>query len=693
MHDHKLIPYPRILTETGGYFCGDLGDPFAACFDGGNEHISFVADASLGAEEYTLCVHTDGAVVSASGEKGRVNGAATLAQLKRQYGKKLPCLTVRDSPRMPIRMVQICLGQVNAELRREWFARFVRKMAKLKITHIGLYFEWNFRFPSVPELCNPSYPNKDDMLFAQSEAHKYGIEIVPEFALMGHSQDLLELEAFADLRERPEKDDRIADAYYDSLCFTSPKVRQFVQGVLNDICDIFTGPIVHIGGDEVGRIGECASCSARARDVGKMGLYLDHLEFVSDILAQRGKKTGVWGDMLLMLSDNSPFWEGKDLELEYRAAAVERLKNLKDRIVIFDWWYAGVNKASVDFFRGLGLYTVACTSTNGCYVSAVNINQLENAKLLCDYAAQKECAGVMMCDWINYLGDHAEQQYPFYAAVSALGWSGCTSPVSVPSDGFLEAVSLQLYGVRDGALIDFWHFCGDFDSPLLSFYPEAERGLALRKYVFQNDDPLAFYLCLSHRLCGDNARRYGEEIKKLEAKAAALRFDLDDPYARFALLPVLLHKTLYESFGIVQDAQREYKQAAQMQYRDPKGCKAALMTCADILGRLDNVYARVVQYAENEYKRLGNDKAALVRLSALRQNLCKLTGFVRSLSDGHRPLPSFKNISGNLFSPPKCSEWNARELDWAAEKAEYRQYCVDNGKSWFCRPFDCYENH
>ena len=90
---------------------------------------------------------------------------------------------------------------------------------------------------------------------------------------------------------------------------------------------------------------------------------------------------------------------------------------------------------------------------------------------------------------------------------------------------------------------------------------------------------------------------------------------------------------------------------------------------------------------------MGSDKAAVVRLAALRQNVKKLVRFVRGLSDEHRPLPSFKNVFDNLFSPPKCSEWNVRELDWAAEKTEFRQYCVDNGKSWFCRPFDCFENH
>ena len=689
MQNYKLIPYPRKITERAGCFCAEIGNVFEVFLGGESEHISFVTDENLSREEYKLEIAESGITIASSGEKGRINGVSTLAQIVKQFGGKLPCVIIRDKPRLPIRMVQVCIGQVNAELRRDWIVRFVRKMAELKITHIGLYFEWNFRFPSVPQLSSAHYPDKSDMEFTQREAEKYGIEIVPEFALMGHSKDLLELEAFAELRECAE-DVCEAKASYDSLCFTSPEVRMFIKNVVNDICDIFHGELIHIGGDEVGHIGECPTCKKRGKEVGKMGLYLDYLEFVSELLEKRGKKMGVWADMLLMLTDDSPFWEGKDLELSFRAAAIERLKKLKDRIVIFDWWYVGVNKASVDFFLSLGLKVVACTSSNGCYASAVNFNQFYNSKILCDYAAERNCDGVMMCDWINYLGDHAEQQYPFYALLARLGWSGPTAAVD---DGFFDAVSLQLYGIKDKKLEGFWRFCGKFESPLLSFFPDSERGLALRKYVFHTDNPLAFYLCSRHYL-GSNAENYAKAVKECKKKADELRKEFgDDPYAEFALLPCLIHETLYDSFSVIDAAQTEYARAAQMQYRDEKSFAESLNKCADKLKELDGVYENTVKYAEAEYKLLGNDGPACVRLAALGKNLGKLVRFIRGLQDGHRPLPSFKNISDNLFSMPQCSEWNIRELDWAAEKAEFRAYSVDNGKSWFCRPFDCNENH
>lgn len=693
MNNYKLIPYPKKITETGGYFCGEVGDAFEACFGGGNGKISFAADGGMKYEEYRLEIAADGITISSSGEKGRFNAAATLVQLVRQFGDKLPCLVAEDAPLMPVRMVQVCIGQVNASLRRGWLARFIRKAAELKITHIGLYFEWNFRFPSAPWLDNPAYPDKDDMIFAQGEAKKYGIVIVPEFALMGHSKELLELEAFADMREC----DGVACAAtenYDSLCLTSPKTRAFITDIIDDICDIFTSELIHIGGDEVGQIGKCPTCAARKNEVGKMGLFLDYLEFVSSLLAERGKRTGVWGDMLSMLSDGSPFWEGKDLELPFRAAATERLAKLKDRLVIFDWWYAGVNKASVDFFLSLGLKVISCTSTNGCYASAPNWNQFNNAKLLCDYAAEKNCYGVMMCDWINYLGDHAEQQYAFYAELAALGWSGSAAPSSPETDGFFPAVSLQAYGVKDDKLVDFWRYCGDFYSPLLSFFPVTERGLALRKYVFHTDNPLGFYMQSVNYLGGKAAQEYGEAVKELSRRADALRKELGgDPYAQFILLPELIHRTLYGSFTTVEAAHEMYAAAAEKQYRDEKSFKENLKECADTLERLRSVYENAADYLDGEFELLGNDGPARVRMAALIKNLGKLIAFIRSLADGRRPLPSFKNISDNLFAPQQCSEWNIRELDWANEAPEYRQYSVDNGKSWFCRPFDCNENH
>lgn len=694
MNNYHLIPYPRKIKENTGFFCGNIGDSVAAYLDGGSEKIRFAPDSSFGQDKYRLDITGNGAVITAGSEKAKLYGAVTLGQLVRQFGKEIPCVTIEDSPLVPIRMVQVCLGQVNAEIRRDWFVHFIQRMAELKITHIGLYLEWNFCFPSVPQLNNPHYPNKEDMLFVQAEAKKFGIEIVPEFAFMGHSKDLLELEAFADIREFDRKCTCETEMTFDSLCLTHPKTRALIETAVNDICDIFTSELIHIGGDEVSHIGECITCRKRKNEVGTMGLYLDYIEFVSGLLAKRGKKTGVWGDMLLMLTDNSPFWEGKDLEPAHRAAAIERLCKLKKRIVIFDWWYVGVNKESIDFFRGLGLQVVACTSTNGCYVSAVNLGQLQNAQLLCEYALQAGCEGVMMCDWINYLGDHAEQQYVFYAAAACLGWSGANAHCVPGTDGFFDALGVNLYNTDGAKLKAFWNYEGNFNSELLSFYPEKERGLALRKYVFQTDNPLEFYERMKYRFDGETIEKYGTAIKKLKKYAADLGETFHrGKYASFVLLSVLLHETLYKSFVAIAKAEKEYSSAAEKQYTDFNAFYAELDSCVQKLEALDAIYAEAAEYVQSEYALLGNDGPARIRMEALRKNTEKLVSFVQSLKDGHRPLPSFKNIAENLFAAQRCSEWNAREIDWADEKTPYTSFCVDNGKSWFCRPFDCMENH
>lgn len=694
MKNYHLIPYPRKIKENTGFFCGNIGDSVAAYLDGGSEKIRFALDSSFGQDEYRLDITENGAVITAGSEKAKLYGATTLGQLVRQFGEKIPCLTIEDSPLASIRMVQICIGQVNAEFRRDWFVRFIRKMAELKITHIGIYFEWNFRFPSVPHLNNPHYPDRADMEYVQREASKYGIVIVPEFEFMGHSKDLLELEGYADIRECDKGASRETETNYDSLCLTHPKTRVLIERIINDICDIFTGDLVHIGGDELGHIGECAMCKKRKEEVGTMGLYLDFIEFVAELLSKKGKKTCIWGDMLLMLSDGSPFWEGRDCEPAFRAAAIERLRALKDRIVIFDWWYSGVNKASIDFFRGLGLQVVACTSSNGCIASSVNLGQLQNVRLLCEYALRNDCEGVMMSDWINYLGSHAEQQYVFYAAVACFGWSGVDTSCTPGSDDFYVALGENLYNTDGGKLKNFWRYAGCFDSELLSVYPEKERGLALRKYVFQTDNPLVFYLNMKNHFAGETIHKYGSAVKKLAKFASDLRKEHEqDEYIDFALLPVLLHETLFETFIAIEAAERAYMSAAEKQYYDKKGFYDSLYDCAENLKKLKDIYANVSRYVEKEYALLGNDGAARVRIVALLSNIDKLVAFIIDLQDGHRPLPSFKNISENLFAVQRCSEWNGRETDWANENSRYVSYCVDDGKSWFCRPFDGTENH
>ncbi len=700
MKKFKLLPYPKHLQEKEGVLHGDLYlknkidgavyDVIGEYFQGRDVPVLLSFDESFEEQEYALVIEKDEARITAAGELGLLYGATTLKQIVKQFGTELPCVEIHDKPLISFRMVQVSIGQANVRLRREWMIRFIRKMADMKITHIGLYFEWNFAFPSVPQLNNPFFTTAEDMKIYQAEAEKYHVTLVPQFALFGHSTDLLELEAFKDLRERPETDKEI-EGHYDSLCPTSEKTRAFIANIVEDICNIFTSDLIHIGGDEVGHIGECSLCKARKEKIGKMGIYVDYIDYVSQLLYNRGKKTAIWGDMLQMMLDGSVFWVNADQEPQFREKAIARLKQIADRLVVFDWWYAGVNKASILFFKELGLKTVSCTSTYSCMHSFINLGQMYAVQVNGEFAIEKDCYGLLMCDWISFLGAHAEQQYVFYAAIASLAWNGNT--FKDEGEEFYRAASKQVYGVDDDAFLDYINYTGLFNSPLLSLYPENERGLALRKYVFELDNPLTFYLQSKHYL-SDKREEYRSLIETLNEKKERLFAILSpDEYNEFLTLPKLIHETLYEHFVLLQKAEKAYEIAAKAQYCAKEDFVSSLRDCAENVLALDGVYERVQEYAQKEYALIGNDYVAVGRLEKMRKNIRKLSSFILSMADSRRPLPCFKNIGNTLFSAPRVTEFGIRELDWSAEREEYQNYPVDNGSSWFARPFNIFENH
>ena len=59
-----------------------------------------------------------------------------------------------------------------------------------------------------------------------------------------------------------------------------------------------------------------------------------------------------------------------------------------------------------------------------------------------------------------------------------------------------------------------------------------------------------------------------------------------DEYIDFALLPVLLHETLFETFVAIEAAERAYMSAAEKQYYDKKGFYDSLYDCAENLKKV-----------------------------------------------------------------------------------------------------------
>ena len=135
--------------------------------------------------------------------------------------------------------------------------------------------------------------------------HPWGIEVMPEIDMPGHVFALLA--AIPDLADPDEP----ADSYrsvqgYSNNALNPARERTYevVARLLDELCEMFPGPVLHIGGDEVDPRAWQASpeAVALAERIGAedaMGLQSHFLRRVQEMVRDRGRIMGGWDECAL----------------------------------------------------------------------------------------------------------------------------------------------------------------------------------------------------------------------------------------------------------------------------------------------------------------------------------------------------------------------------------------------------------
>lgn len=121
-------------------------------------------------------------------------------------------------------------------------------------------------------------------------ARKRGITVVPEIDLPGHSA--------AFISAYPE-----FGCSKDVVCPAQPELLPFLERILDEVCDVFPSPCIHLGGDEVNHAAwrECAACQRLMKDEGigdEASLQVWFERRLIDHLARRQRKAILWEDVL-----------------------------------------------------------------------------------------------------------------------------------------------------------------------------------------------------------------------------------------------------------------------------------------------------------------------------------------------------------------------------------------------------------
>lgn len=233
-HPSSLLPLPQKYQFNGKKFSGELTVE--------EKYVSQIEGAKFQEEAYHLLITKKGILLEATTPKGMYWGRQTLEQLKTTKNKKiyLPQCEITDWPAFRIRGFMHDVGRSYIpveELKRE-----ISLLSRYKINvfhwHLTENQAWRLESKRYPELNAPENMEREKGKFYTLEEARQLVEfckqhqvlLIPEIDMPGHSA------AFV----RTFKTD-----------MQSEKGTQILKDIIDEVCETFDVPYLHIGTDEV----------------------------------------------------------------------------------------------------------------------------------------------------------------------------------------------------------------------------------------------------------------------------------------------------------------------------------------------------------------------------------------------------------------------------------------------------------
>ncbi len=304
----------------------------------------FVYNPEIKPEAYTLAVSEQCVKVEASGLRGFNYAIQTVKQMLpvEVYGKEaasvawvMPCVVINDAPRFAYRGLHLdeCRHFFGIEeVKRYLDIMEVHKLNKLH-WHLTEDQGWRIEIKKYPRLTevgsirkgtcikkdftsHDGVPYGEGMWYTQDQirevvayAASKGIDVIPEVDLPGHM--VAALAAYPELgcTGGPYEVWTRWGVSEDVLCAGNEKVYEFLEDVLDEICELFPYEYIHIGGDECPKVRweSCPKCQAKIRQLGykdENGYKAEHylqgyvMSRIEKYLNEKGRRVIGWDEIL-----------------------------------------------------------------------------------------------------------------------------------------------------------------------------------------------------------------------------------------------------------------------------------------------------------------------------------------------------------------------------------------------------------
>jgi hexosaminidase len=246
-------------------------------------------DKEIGTEGYLLKIQKNRIYIIANAAPGAFYGVQTLVQLLRGLPEpeQLPVLRIRDWPSISFRCVMddISRGPVPTS---EYMKLQVRRYAEMKINHMSFYIEHVVRTQAYPDLA-PSNGGISVEEFRELSAYAadYQVRLVGNFQSLGHFEKILSLPQFRYLGA--------TERMIDPL---NPASMEFLGNIYREMAPSFSSQLFTPDCDEAWDLSR-GGLTGAADSLGPARIYADHVLRIDSILSGLGKRTLIWGDIIL----------------------------------------------------------------------------------------------------------------------------------------------------------------------------------------------------------------------------------------------------------------------------------------------------------------------------------------------------------------------------------------------------------
>jgi hypothetical protein len=424
----NLLPTPRSLKRRPGSFL----------LPEGNTRQTIRVRQSNAApnhpEGYTLTIDKGGIEISFRELAGKRAAMATLRQLMREYGRRLPCLTIRDWPDFARRgvMLDVSRGRVP---KVETLLDLAEHLADFKINELQLYTEHTFAYRKYKSVWDGwGALTGAEIRRLDARCRELGIDLVPNQNSFGHLQYFLEHPRVKKLAEVVAPYEDASGEFVRRPSTLAPNhagTLRFLRGLYDELLPNFSSEFFNVGCDETWDLGRGQSkklCQAKGKGV----VYLDFISRVQREIAKRGKRMMFWGDIILKYP--------------------KLIAKLSKDIIALNWGYEATHpfdretrlfaKSKIPFYVCPG--TSAWMTLIGKYDNA-----LKNLRHAAEAGRAQGAMGYLITDWGD--GGHpqplAVSWLPF-AAGAAMAWCGKT----FDEGSLIPVLSRDIFQDRTGSV-------------------------------------------------------------------------------------------------------------------------------------------------------------------------------------------------------------------------------------------------